>query len=196
MTRVRWLTYGLLGLLVPSLLGGCGRNVDPDTDRRREWLARRTEVEKAYLQAVLNGTDDIQFYDGWHNLEYDPKTRGAWRWMGRRGIVRLRTRVGGARSPEDMDLHVFGWVPHEHAPLRQLQMEFAINGQVLERFDPPAASFEHVLRVPKELLEHSEWVDFVITVANAPRPVGDGRELGFSTTGFFWKPAAATQGKP
>jgi hypothetical protein len=191
MTRVSWLTYGLLGLLVPPLIGGCGGKGDPDVERRREWLARRTEAEKAYLQAVLNGTDDIQFYDGWYNLEHDPKTHGAWRWMGRRGIVRLRTKLGGVPTAQDMELHVFGWVPHEHAPLRQLQMELAINGQVLERFDPPPAAFEHVLLVPKQLLEHSEWVDFAITVANAPRPPGDGRELGFSTTGFHWKPAAA-----
>jgi hypothetical protein len=188
MRRPGWLTCGLLLTALVFSTGCGGRKRDPDVERRNEWLRVETDAKKLYLQAVLNGTDDVQFYDGWFNVDHDPTTGGAWRWMERRGIVRLRTKPGGASTVHDMELHVFGWVPYEQLPMRELPIEFAINGHILERFEPPATSFEHVLIVPRRLLENSDWVDFTITVANTARPAGEWRDLGFATTGFNWKP--------
>lgn len=188
MTSKSCRSLGLLSCLVLIGCGGGGKT-DPDVQRREEWLRARTELNKDYLRASLNGTDDIQFYDGWFNVERDPSTAGAWRWGERRAVVRLRTKPGGATRAQDMELRVFGWVAHDHAALRLLRVEFAVNGHVLGRFDPPAKAFEHVLFVPRALLERGDWVDFTITVANATRTKGDWRDLGFATTGFLWKPA-------
>jgi hypothetical protein len=168
---------------------GCG-NVDQDKPRRVAWIHAQTAKDKLYVREFLNSAafDDYEFYDGWYPAENDPQTGNAWRWMQRRGIVRVRTTTGGAASPVDMDMRVFGWVPQEHVGYRKIVMEFSANGHVLDRFDPPKGSFEHSIIVPKSLLENSDWVDFTITVSNTARPAGDWRDLGFGTTGFHWTP--------
>jgi hypothetical protein len=168
---------------------GCRSSSDPDAEARAKWIATQASSRNWHLRAFLNGTPDMQFYDGWYNIETDPSTGGAWRWMDKKGIVRLRTRLGSSRA-QDMELSLYGWVPHEHVGLRTNHMEFAINGHVIGRFEPPRRSFEHKLFVPRWLLEQSDWVDFTITVANTARPPRDWRDLGFATTGFVWKPVA------
>lgn len=199
MTRCGKLTSGhaqrlAASALVASLLCGCGRGRgrgDQDAERRPQWIHEQTAANNRYVLDFLNRPGDIEFYDGWYAVEHDKNTGGAWRWMDRRGIVRLATKVHGLAQARDMELKVFGWVLHEDAGYRKLQMEFAINGHVLERFDPPRGSFEHVIFVPRWLLEHSAKVDFVITVTHALHPRGDWRELGFATTGFHWTPVEA-----
>jgi hypothetical protein len=162
---------------------------DQDILRRRAWVHAQTAEEKLFVREHLTHSDgNYEFGDGWYWTEYDPKTRGAWKWMERKGIIRLRTRIGAATRPSDMELTLYGWVTQENLGLRTQQIELAVNGHVLERFDPPKNAFEHKLIVPRHLLEHSTWVDFTITVANTVRPNGDWRDLGFATTGFQWKP--------
>lgn len=187
----------VLQLMIAALaigLAGCEKPIDVDTERRPAWVERETAKEKVFLREFLTGaTKDrgvtqVQFYDGWYKVEEDPKTGGAWRWMGARGIVRLLTKPAGATEVHDMELRLFGWVSYEHIGLLTQRMSFAVNGHILGYFDPPREAFEHVILVPKWLLEHSDWVDFVITVANTVRPNGDWRDLGFATTGFHWKP--------
>jgi hypothetical protein len=166
---------------------------DPEAPARRQWVHEQTAAHNVYLREFLNGTPEMQFYDGWYDIENDADTGGAWRWQGGRSITRLRTTPGGTTGPAtDMRLIVYGWVPYENAEelrFRSLQMEFAVNGHVLERWDPPPKEFSHSLFVPKELLDHSDWVDFAITVANTVHTRGDWRDLGFATTGFVWKQA-------
>ncbi len=170
-----------------TLLGACSR--DTDEPARRKWVADETAKHSAYLREFLNGTGDVAFYDGWYPLESDSKTGGAWRWMDRRSITRLRTSADG--GPRDMKVTVYGWTAHEHLGVRTAHMEFAVNGHVLDRFEPPETSFVHAIFVPKWLLESSEWVDFAITVANTATPRGDWRDLGFATTGIIWTRADA-----
>jgi len=198
MTRRGRLTFGLLARCIPtaisvallaSALCGCSR--DQDEKRRAAWIHEQTAANNLYLLDFLNRPGEVEFYDGWYNVEHDPKTGGAWRWMERRGIVRLVTKPQGLKQAQDMELKIFGWVPHEHVGFRTLGMEFSVNGHVLGRFDPPKGPFEHTIFVPRWLLEHSARVDFVITVANTARPNGDWRDLGFASTGFHWKPVQA-----
>jgi hypothetical protein len=182
-TRLTMLALGV----VAALLGACKRN-DPDWDRRSAWIQRQTAENNLFVRDVLTRDGfDYQFHDGWYPAENDRKAGGAWRWMDKRGVVRLRTGLPN-QSPRDMQLTIFGWVPHEHVGFRSLQMEFAVNGHVLGRFDPPPRSFEHVLRVPRALLQGDDYVDLVISVTNTAKPSGDWRDLGFATTGFHWKP--------
>ena len=92
-----------------------------------------------------------------------------------------------------MKLTVFGWVPFDDVGFRTIHLEFAVNGHVLDRFEPmSAAPFEHAFVVPQWLLAASSWVDVSITVSNTAKPRGDWRDLGFATTGFLWKPTDAT----
>jgi hypothetical protein len=185
---------GLLGSLAlgSAVLGceGAPDHRDADLGRRKQWIQEQTVANNFYLLELLNRPGTFEFTDGWYAVEQDPKTHGAWRWMERRGIVRIMTKPDDAPEARDMDLKIFGWVPYEHAGTLSLSMEFAVNGHVLERFEPPRETFEHTIRVPKRLLDRSDYVDFVITVANAVRPAGDWRDLGFATTGFRWTPAA------
>lgn len=169
------------------LLGGC-KNRDQDRQRRFDWIHEQTGANKMYVREFLSRSGDYEFADGWYPVEADVKTGGSWRWMERRGIIRLRTTIGDAKTPSDMEMKLFGWVPWEHVGLRYIQMEFAVNGHVLGRYDPPKGSFEHTLFVPRWLLENDDWVDFVITVTHTARPNGDWRDLGFGTSGFHWTP--------
>ena len=171
-------------------IAGCKRDSsDQDRMARPVWLhaqgAARNQFVREHL-TLANG--EYEYGDGWYPTESDPKSGGAWKWMDRRGTIRLRTRVGAATQPTDMELKLYGWVPQENLGFRTQQIEIAVNGHVLERFEPPKDSFVHALVVPRHLLEHSTSVDLVITVANTVRPNGDWRDLGFATTGFHWKP--------
>ena len=177
----------LLGLVLAS----CGER-DADTDARARWIGEQTAAHKLWVRQALNGSDEVAFEDGWYNLENDPKAGGAWRWMTGRGVLRLRTKLGDAPAPVDMQLVVFGWIPHENIGFRSQHMTFAANGHVLEEFDPPPESFEHAVEVPAALLSGGKYIDFVITVTNTTRPNGDWRDLGFATTGFHWKPKPAS----
>lgn len=170
---------------------GCGAR-DQDRQRRFDWMQKQTGEHNLHVRHFLSRPGEHEFGDGWYPVEADIKTGNAWRWMDRRAIIALRTKPGGAREARDMEMKLFGWVPHEHVGLRRLVMEFAINGHVLDRFEPPKTSFERSIVVPRSLLEQSEWVDFVITVANTARPTGDWRELGFATSGFHWAPVGGS----
>jgi hypothetical protein len=172
---------------------GCKGARDEDWERRPAWVASQTASNKLYQRDFLTrGGDWYDFYDGWYPPENDPKAASAWRWMERRGIIRLQTKTGGATVARDMNLELFGWVPHEHVGFRSNQLEFSVNGHVLGRFDPPKAAFNYTIVVPRSLLEQSDWVDFVITATNTARPNGDWRDLGFATTGFHWTPVGGS----
>lgn len=193
MSRSRFVALAVLLVAAPACLtslAGCKREGgDQDVLRRREWLHQQTKANDLFVRQHLTQPDDNHaFAEGWYATEYNPKTGGSWKWMNRHGILRLRTRYVGTPSPTDMQLTLYGWVPQENLGLRTQQIELAVNGHVLERFDPPKDAFVHTVTVPRHLLEHSTWVDFTITVANTVRPSGDWRDLGFATTGFQWKP--------
>lgn len=178
--------------LVSAALSGCDGGQTDDSDLRRRWVHEQAVNYGMPLREALNGSAEIRYYDGWYNLEHDPKTGGAWRWMDKRGTIRLRTKPFGLHEATDMELHVYGWVPHEDVAFRACHLEFSINGHVLSHFEPPPRSFEHTIIVPRWLLANSDWVDFVITAANTARPRGDWRDLGFATTGFIWKPVGSS----
>jgi hypothetical protein len=168
---------------------GC-EPVDPDRVARAEWIRAVGDDAGVGLRAVLNGTGAVQYHSGFYPLEYDPESHGAWRWMSRRGIIRLKTHKS-RRQPHatDMDLEVFGWVPMEPKELRTFHLEFSLNGHVLGRYEPESSKlFSQKFSIPKDLIDNAEWVDLVITVANTVRPANDWRDLGFATTGVIWQP--------
>jgi len=177
----------VLAIAAAASFAAC-RSAPDDAAARAAWVHARVGERHWYVREALNGTSDVRYYDGWYAPESDPSTGGGWRWMSKRGIVRLRARAGTAEA-HDMTITVYGWVPWKDVGLRTTTLEFAVNGHVLETFDPPHETFAHTIFVPRFLLEHGDWVDFTITAANTARPRGDWRDLGFCTTGFTWKPA-------
>src|SRR5262245_15892115 len=90
---------------------GCEPTTDSDVEARNAFIDTQTSARKLWLRRFLNGTEDMVFYDGWYDAEIDPATGGAWRWMDRRGIVKMRTTKGTDREGSDMVLTVHGWVP-------------------------------------------------------------------------------------
>lgn len=179
--RVSWMILAVVAFV------GCAERPDVDRDARPAWRRKQATDHKMLLRDVLNGTPDVDFYDGWYAIENDPNTGGAWRWMGKRGVVRFRTHPG-ADEAVDVELQIHGWAPVEHVGFRTCHMEFAVNGHVLDRFEPPKGTFVRTIFVPRFLLASSEWVDLAISVANTARPTGEWRDLGFATTGFIWRP--------
>jgi hypothetical protein len=180
--RAAWPTF-----VAACALGACGRHgADPDTKLRDQWISHETAAHAVYLRRFLNGTGDTVYFDGWYPLENDPKTGAAWRWMKERSITRLYT---GAPDARDMIITIYGWTAAKDLWPRTDYMDFSVNGYLLEHFEPPKGSFQHSIFVPRFLLEHSSWVDFVIKVANSVIPRGDWREIAFATTGIVWKRA-------
>ncbi len=182
--RLVLVSVGVLGACL--LLVGC-KSRDQDRQRRFDWVMQQTISNNLHVRQFLSRQGDYEYADGWFPVETDPKNGNAWRWMERRGIIRLRTTVGDAPA-RDMNLRLFGAVPWELIGDRFIEMEFAVNGHVLGRFDPPKGNFEHDIFVPRWLLEQSEMVDFVIAVTHTGRAPGDWRDVGFVTTGFHWTP--------
>lgn len=168
---------------------GCGRSHDDGDATRDRWVHEQVAAHSWFVREALNGTPDIDYFDGWYPPENDPESGGGWRWIDRRSITRLRTKVAGAPHASDMTITIYGWMPWKDLGLRTSRLELSVNGHVLETFEPPRESFVHTVFVPKFLLEQSDWVDFVIAAANTAKPRGDWRDLGFCTTGFIWKPA-------
>lgn len=172
---------------------GCEHRRDADFDRRAAWIDARTAANKLFLRDFLSrGADWYEFYDGWYPTEQDPKTGGAWRWMDKRGVIRLWTKTGVEQIARDMNFQVSGWAPQDVVGLKGTYLEFSVNGHILERFDPPKSTFDHTVFVPKWLLGQGNWVDIVISAANTGHADGDWRDLGFATTGFHWTPVGGT----
>lgn len=177
-------------VLLATLVAGCGERVDPEATARETWLRAMSEDAGAGLRSVLNGNENVRFYSGWYTLEADSKSGNAWRWTGRKGILQLRTKPDHYPRAIDMQVEIFGWVPFDDSGLKTFHMEFSVNGHILDRYEPESSKlFSRKVFVPHQLLDHADWVDFVVNVSSTVQPVGDWRHLGFATTGLFWTPA-------
>lgn len=164
---------------------GCGERAEREDPAKDKWLAARKAEEHRELAVHLEGDRYLRFDDGWYPEEHDRDGGGAWRWMGRRGIVRMRLR-GPAM---DLKMSVFGWVPYDDMfDARTLHMQFEVNGHVVDTFIPPHGTFQHDVIIPRALIGDGPEFDVAIDVANVVRPRGDWRELGFATTGIFLAP--------
>lgn len=176
-------------VLGASFLGACStERVDADRESRATWLAAIGADAGVGLRQFLNGNENVRYYRGFYPMDWDKS--GAWRWMGRKGIIQLRTNPDHYPKVIDMQIEIFGWVPFDDSLIKKYHFEYSVNGHVLDEYDPDSAKlFSRKIFVPKELLEHSEWVDFVVNVSETYRPAGDTRDIGFATTGVFWTPA-------
>jgi hypothetical protein len=182
---------GLAPILV-ALAAGCSPQLS-QSEARQAWVAEQSQKRPIdALRLALNGTRDVDFLDGWYAVEHDVESGRAWRWAGRRAIVRLRL-LGGAAPLGDMELSVHGWLPHEHLGLAARRLTSFVNGHMLDEFEPPSDRFVRTFIVPEQLLSVGEPIELALVVANTARPQGDGRELGFATSGITWARASTAR---
>lgn len=162
--------------------------------RRDAWVQERAAKGPVDAQRLaLNGSAEIEYLEGWFPVEHD--TERAWRWMGKRALVRLQLSspaASGSAARSDIALTIHGWVPHEFLGDAARELRIDVNGHRLDTFEAPAERFEHTLSVPAALLDSEGRVELAIEVANTVKPPRDERELGFATSGFTWEAAAAT----
>jgi hypothetical protein len=173
--------------LAVALGAGCSapQSQRDRSEARVQERAPETPVDAQRL--ALSGTSEIEYVEGWFPVEHDAER--AWRWMGKRAVVRLRLAGAAAGPRSDVALTVLGWVPHEYLGGAARELRFDVGGQRLDTFEAPADRFEHTFTVPAALLDTEGRIELAIEAANAVKPPGDERELGFATSGFTWQPA-------
>jgi len=64
------------------------------TDRYARLLVSADQPRTAVEQFDAQSADTVMFGfgEGWHEMEYNPVTSRAWRWISERGVIRLRSR--------------------------------------------------------------------------------------------------------
>jgi hypothetical protein len=134
-------------------------------------------------QIALTGDSDARFAGGWYQVETGAEG-ATWRWMGKRGEIRLRNQ--GA----EMRLRLRGWAPLELLPAAPT-LRISINGQELDRFTAPAGHFTKEYTVPRAVQGGGETSSLVIESSATVTPPKDDRQLGYSLTQLVWEPLAA-----
>ncbi len=175
----------LLPLLNVAFAAGCSKS-----DRASITLEAEQRQARAHGLSADAGSssswnvscsDDIIYDDGFTLIEHDRKdTSGnsAFRWMGQRGTVRLKSHGG-----RPMRLFTYGW-----ANIKALQttptLTAYIDGRMVGTTTPPPETglwgIDTV--VPKEFLEGRDWVELVITTSTIAWPWADVAKLADAPT--------------
>jgi hypothetical protein len=128
-------------------------------------------VEQFDLQS--EGTAVWAFGDGWHEAEYDQRTRRPFRWSGRRADLLV------VNADNDTEITLVADSPMKYFA-EPPKVTIAAGGQVL-RSEQADASFSWRIRVPLDALNRASGI-VTISTDRAFRPsesgVADGRELG------------------
>ena len=129
---------------------------------------------------TVESDSEIKFASGWYDVETGANGQ-TWRWMGKRGELRLRNQ--GA----NMKLQIRGWAPVELlAAVPTIRL--ILNGRELENFTAPAGRFAKEYLVPRENQGQEEFSTLVIESSITAKPPNDTRELGYSLTNVVWEP--------
>jgi hypothetical protein len=132
-------------------------------------------------QSSLEGDSEVKFTSGWYDVETGANNQ-AWRWMSKRGEIRLRNQ--GA----DMKLRLRGWAPVEllaTAPTLRL----SLNGRELDSFVAAPGHFTREYQVPRDLQGQDEFSTLVVESSATAKPPNDTRELGYSLVSLVWESA-------
>jgi Glycosyltransferase family 87 len=144
-------------------------------DHGRVWDVARKRYFAASVMPVGNFW---QFGEDWHDPEYLGDQ--TWRWMGRRGVIRIPPGAGRAR------VQVTVAAQAEIA----LNVEVALNGDVIDRFPltPRPVTREWIVDsradAPNELV-------FTSSAVMNPKALGrsdDARDLSLMLTSYVWQP--------
>jgi hypothetical protein len=180
---------GLLGLLP---LSACGR---PRTDDVGEEVARRERFARNLL--VVDGgpapalrvgsSTEVHFEEGFTPVQFDPvdDAKGhAFRWMGKRGHVRVHTQ-----GNEPMHLRIAGWMNEKGLHMRPTAMAF-IDGQGVGYPVPADENGIFVIdfTVEPSLFHGKRWVDLDIVPSSVAYHWADPPELKMVVVfDFVWR---------
>jgi hypothetical protein len=156
-----------LFLVAGGILTHCKVVPDSEQNIRESYVREVVEQDHQQFRYQLVSRSEIEFHSGWLANEFALDAGSAWRWMGKRGRLKLRSRTNGA----DDTLMISGWTPAE---LRQPQnVSVWLNEREIAAFEafglydwkveipkkwlpPPGETFEVELRA--EAIARS-WVD-------------------------------------
>ena len=158
------------GLFVLAGLAASGCETRKEEDPR---VSEEIERREAYAKALLvdsgasaykvGNTADVHFQDGFSIVQFDPPDdwrSHAFRWMGQRGQVRLRTR-----GDAPMRLKVGGWVNEKVIDTKPL-IRLYIDGQPIFPKGPGVVDdnqfFIYEVDVDPTLFHGKEWVNLDI----------------------------------
>jgi hypothetical protein len=194
----RWTSIGLVtGALFAVSHVGCSKRVeDPaiaEEVARREAFARKllTTADGGNAPALrVTSSSDVHFEEGFSTIVFDPPDNAfnhAFRWMGKRGHVRLRPKPGRA-----MHLRVGGWMNEKFLHERG-HMTAYIDGQSI--LPLPVPTDEKGIYVVDTIVEPGvfhgrEWVDLEVVPSSVAFHWSDPPELKMIVVfDFVWKPA-------
>lgn len=162
------------------------RTNEEESARRWQWVHDIAMREDGGQSWELSTRDDVRFGDGFFPLEHtkpnDARSEG-WRWMGRHGVVNLKTNGGKPHRLVIGGGLVMG--------INHSTITFTIDGVVLD---------VHVVDkgwlldkvVPSSMLTR-EWVELVVTPSAFLVPPFDSRELGATVSTLRWEPVDSAQ---
>ena len=159
-------------LLVVLSAGACRRDDDRD-------LLPPVSSSLQTPTTVENDTE-IKFVSGWHDVETSANGQ-TWRWMGKRGELRLRNQGVNTK------LRIRGWAPVDLLATAST-IRITLNGRELENFVAPAGHFTKEYLVPRENQGSEEFSTLVLETSLTAKPPNDSRELGYSLTNVVWEP--------
>jgi hypothetical protein len=184
-----------MGLSALSSLVGCAKG--PSEAETNEEISRREKYVKSLL--VVDGgpapatrvgsTTEVHFEEGFTGVQFDPPDDArshAFRWMGQRGHVRVRTR---GRQP--MHLRVAGWL-HEKVLHQRGTVAAYLNGQITGPAFPTDEKGIFVIdeTLDPALFHDEEWVDLHIMPSSVVFHWADPPDLKVVVIfDFQWEPA-------
>jgi hypothetical protein len=157
-------------LLAAIAAGACSRPAPPDPAVREE-IGRREAFAHALLvdagaEALrVSSTDDIRFEEGFTVIHLQPFERHdghAFRWMGKKGHIRLRTQ-----GDAPMRLHFVGWV-NENIVHTKTRAMIYIDAQYVEQTDlaDDKGFFFKYLTVEPKWFHGREWIDLTLELSS------------------------------
>ncbi|MBN9163148.1 MAG: hypothetical protein BGO98_36640 [Myxococcales bacterium 68-20] len=164
-----------------AALGCSKKRPDPEATSeiaRREAYARALLVDGGAVAYRIGSNADVQFADGFSIVQFDPADdwrSHAFRWMGPKGHVRLRTQ-----GNEPMRLKLGGWV-NEKVIDTKPEIRLYIDGQPLSPQAPSLVDqnqfFVFEVDVDPTLFHGQEWVNLDIVASAVAWHWSDAPEL-------------------
>lgn len=153
---------------------------DPEAAERFAFVERLAFQEDAGALWRLTSNDTIFFDEGWYPLEKpagEEHPAEAWRWMGKRGVIRIRKRR------EAQTVTLTGWVPLNllGAPPT---LTYRWLGLIRYAEIATAGRFTREIVLPGTD-QAGEWGDLLLETSHAATDRNDPRELGFALTSII-----------
>jgi hypothetical protein len=166
----RLMLAGAVGLMTVS----CARSEDEDLKPPPDFVPPPVRP----LQSNPVGAGRLGFGEGFYPAEFGEGT--TWRWMGRRGELRLRN------NGEPRKLQIAGWLPLEYMK-GPPKIRLTLDSKVVADFVGSEHDFVWEYTLRPELLGSSSTVLLAIETSKTVNAPGDTRDLGVSIKRVVWE---------